>query len=372
MSEPTPSGVVTTDPLIDAVCSAAATRVGPVRDIVIRELDRLAPLTDGAERTRLIDSAVARLDGLDALERHLTDPLVDEIIVNRGCEVWIERDGQLMLVDEMPEGAIDIVLQRVLAPLGRRLDRTTPVIDARLVDGSRLCAAIAPVAVDGTTVSIRRHRLRHIPLSSFAPAPVVELVEGLVVSRANVLVTGATSSGKTTLLAALLAETEDRCVVIEDTAELDLPTRHVVRLEARPATVDGIAAIDADQLVRTALRLRPDRLVIGEFRGNEALAAVQALNTGHDGSLATCHANSALDGLRRLEGLVLQASPSWPLAAIRRQVTRSIDTIIHVERRGVARRIAEIVEPVETDAEPSGRVLVVDEQVVASPERHRR
>lgn len=358
--------------LVDRVCTAAATQVGPVHDVVAREVDRLAPLTDGDERTRLIERAVARLDGLDALDRHLRDPLVDEVIVNRGGEVWVERSGDLTFVESMPQGAIDVVLQRVLAPIGRRLDRATPIIDARLADGSRLCAAIPPIAVDGTTVSIRRHRLRHVALSAFAAPPVVDLLRQLLARRANLLITGATSSGKTTLLGALLAETRDRCVVIEDTAELDLPTQHLVRLETRPATADGVAAVDAERLVRAALRLRPDRLVIGEFRGNEALAAVQALNTGHDGSLATCHANSALDGLRRLEGLVLQATPAWPLAAIRRQVTRSIDGVIHLERRGRRRTIAEIVEPTEGDGEPAGLVLATNDRVVETSTRSRR
>lgn len=362
------------DTLIDQVCGVAAQRSGPVRDVVADAVDRLAPLADEAERKRVIGRAVARLDGLDALDAYLRDPAVDEVIVHRGSEVWIERYGTLTRVESLPSGAIEVVLERVLAPLGRRLDRTNPVVDARLPDGSRLCAAIAPVAVDGTIVTVRRHRLRHVPLADFASSSVTDLLVELMLRHANLLVTGATSSGKTTLLAALLATCprSERCVVIEDTAELDLPDRHVVRLETRAATLDGVRAINADELVRAALRLRPDRLVVGEFRGVEALAAVQALNTGHDGSLATCHANSALDGMRRLEGLVMQAAPSWPIDAIRRQVSRSIDAIVHVERHGALRRVVEVVEPDEHDGEPSGQTLATSDEVVAEPTRLRR
>ena len=360
--------------LLDRVCAAAIERAGPVRDVVAAEIDRLAPLAAPAERTTLIDRAVARLDGLDVLDEYLRDPEVDEVIVHRGHEVWVERGGSLVLVDRLDHDVVDVVLQRVTAPLGRRLDRTNPVLDARLPDGSRLCAVIAPVAVDGAIVAIRRHRLRHVPLDSFAPNDVIALLRDLIDRRANLLVTGATSSGKTTLLAALLSSCgpTERCIVIEDTAELDLPDRHLVRLETRHATADGVRAIDADELVRAALRLRPDRLVVGEFRGGEALAAVQALNTGHDGSLATCHANSALDGLRRLEGLVLQAAPAWPMAAIRRQVTRSIDAIVHLARVEEGRRVVEVVEPIESGDEPAGRTLADRGGVVADPERSRR
>jgi pilus assembly protein CpaF len=360
--------------LIDRVCHEVAAKTGPVALLVAAAADRIAPLMDDHERADLVSRAVARLEGLDALQHYLDDDSVDEVLVNRGGQTWIERDGSLVEVEQLPRGAIDVVLQRVLAPIGRRLDRTTPIVDARLDDGSRLCAVIAPIAVDGTVVAIRRHRVRRVALDSFANAPIVELVVELLSRRANILVTGATSSGKTTFLAALLRRcaTTERCVVIEDTAELELPDHHLVRLETRRANLDGITEIDADELVRTALRLRPDRLVVGEFRGREALAAVQALNTGHDGSLATCHANSALDGLRRLEGLVLQAAPTWPMAAIRRQVSRSVDAVVHLERIGPDRRVVEIIEPLESDGEPDGRLLATIDSVVDQPVRRRR
>jgi pilus assembly protein CpaF len=360
---------------IDAVCRAAADRHGELASIVVDLVDALAPLATEAERDHLVRRSIARLDGLDVLAALLDDPAVDEVMVNRGSEVWADRSGRLERCTDLAPGTIDTILERVLAPLGRRLDRHTPSVDARLPDGARLCAVIDPVSVDGTTVSIRRHRSRLVPLDAFAAPPVVTLVRTIVGARANVLVTGATSTGKTTLLAALvgLLDSCERLVVVEDTAELALEGRHAVRLETRLATTDGVGAVDAAQLVRTALRLRPDRLVIGEFRGLEAVAIVEALNTGHDGSLSTCHANSAVDGLRRVETLVMQAVPTWPLAAIRRQVSRSIDVVIHLHRRSDARRtISEVVEVCEGDGEPTVRPLAAADRVVGTFGRGRR
>uniref|UniRef100_UPI002612D3D8 CpaF family protein n=1 Tax=Ilumatobacter sp. TaxID=1967498 RepID=UPI002612D3D8 len=292
-----------------------------------------------------------------------------------GTEVWVDRDGTVEPVATMPPGTVDVVVERVLAPLGKRLDRTNPIVDARLADGARVCAVVPPIAVDGTTLSIRRHRSRCVPPEAFAAAPVAELLRTAVGRRCNILVTGATSSGKTTLLAGLLGGVDDhaRLVVVEDTAELELGGRHAVRLEARPAGVDGVAPIDLGELVRTALRLRPDRLVVGEFRGAEVVAVVQALNTGHDGSLSTCHANSAADGLRRVETLVLQAAPTWPLAAIRRHVSRSIDLVVHLERsRDGARRVVEVIEVEESEGEPTGRPLATGDEVLGVLTRARR
>ena len=360
---------------VDAVCRAAAERRGDVTAVVADLVRTLAPLASDAEQHHVARRAMARLDGLDGLGTLLDDPTVDEVMVNRGTEVWTDRSGRLERGADLPPGAIDTILERVLAPLGRRLDRHTPSVDARLPDGARLCAVIEPIAVDGTTVSIRRHRARTLPLDAFATPSVVELVGAITSAHANLLVTGATSTGKTTLLAALvdLLDPRERLVVVEDTAELMLDGRHAVRLETRLATVDGIGAVDAAHLVRTALRLRPDRLVVGEFRGSEAVAIVEALNTGHDGSLSTCHANSAVDGLRRIETLVMQAVPAWPLAAIRRQVSRSIDVVIHLRRDADGRRqIAEIAEVCEGDGEPAVRTLADDDRVVQSFRRGRR
>lgn len=363
------------DRVLDAVCRAAADRRGEVGPIVADLVAAMAPLATHDERRQLVRRAIARLDGLDVLAALLDDPGVDEVMVNRSTEVWVDRSGRLERAGELPRGAIDTILERVLAPLGRRLDRHTPAVDARLPDGARLCAVVEPVAVDGTSVSIRRHGRRRVPIDSFGAPPLVALLRDITAARANLLVTGATSTGKTTLLAAIveLLPPSERLVVVEDTAELVLDGRHAVRLETRPATVDGVTAVDAAQLVRTALRLRPDRLLVGEFRGSEAVAIVEALNTGHDGSLSTCHANSAVDGLRRLETLVMQSVPTWPLAAIRRQVTRSIDVVVHLARASDGRRrIAEIAEVCEGDGEPAVRPLVDGDRVVDAFRRWRR
>ena len=354
------SAALSDDLLVEAICRAAAERPGDLAEVVHRLVDELDPLATDQRRRQLVRTCIARLDGLDVLDALLADPDVDEVMVNGGTDVWVDRAGRLTRADRLPAGAIDTILERVLAPLGHRLDRLNPVVDARLADGARLCAVIAPVAVDGTCVAIRRHRNRPVPIDTFGPPEVTEHLRRFVAGRANVLVTGATSSGKTTLLAAMLDEVDpnERLVVVEDTAELTLDGHHVVRLETRVGTVDGAARVDAARLVRTALRLRPDRLVVGEFRGSEAVAVVEALNTGHDGSLSTCHANSALDGLRRIGTLVMQSVPAWPLSAIRRQVSRSIDLVVHLER-GVdgGRRIVEVVEVVEHDGEPDGRTV---------------
>lgn len=362
------------DTLVAEACRAAAGEPGDVSTVAAAQVDRLAPLLGPDHRSRAVARVVARLAGLDALDEHLRDPDVDEVMVNAGRHVWVDRGGTLTQVAELPPGAVDVVLERVLAPLGKRLDRTHPVVDARLPDGARLCAVVAPVAIDGTSLSIRRHRPRQVPLRAFAPPPVAALLERLVGQRANMLVSGATSAGKTTLLAALAgcADVADRLVVLEDTAELTFPHRHAVRLEALHPIADTVRAVDLADLVRAALRLRPDRLIVGEFRGAEVLAVVQALNTGHDGSLSTCHANSAVDALRRTETLVMQAAPSWPLAAIRRQVTRSLDVVVHVTREASgARVVSEVAQVVESGDEPAVRVLADGQRVLGEPTRLR-
>jgi pilus assembly protein CpaF len=225
-------------------------------------------------------------------------------------------------------------------------------------------------------VAIRQHRSRALELDAFVTGrDALDLLDEIMASRCNVLVSGATSSGKTTFVASLLrrADPSDRLVICEDTTELPPVGRHAVRLEARAAGADGLPAVDLAALIRAALRLRPDRLVVGEFRGTEVLAAVEAMNTGHDGSLSTCHANSAVDALRRVETLLMQAAPTWPLAAIRRQVSRSIDIVVHLERATEGRRrVVEIVEVVEGDSEPSVRPLATLAGVREQLSRRRR
>ena len=328
--------------------------------------------------------------GLGPLERWLADPDVTEVLVNAGAEVWIERRGAIgravdaaaapsyvgpQYAGRLDAGVLDAVLERILAPIGRRLDRSSPVVDARLPDGSRVCAVVPPVAVDGACLAIRRFGVESVPLASFASSSVTQLLAEIIGARCNVLVSGATSAGKTTLLnclAALVGEHE-RVITLEDTAELRLPAAHVLRLETRPASPDGAPMVDLGTLLRTALRLRPDRLVIGEIRGAEAGDLVQALNTGHDGSLATIHANSPIDALARLESLVVQASPGWTLDAVRDQVRRSIDAVIHVRRDVTGQReIAQVCEVDHAGAGLAVRALAERSNVVASLTRRRR
>lgn len=346
--------------LVDRICDVVADLPGDVDTLVHQHVGAIAPLLYGTARDELVSAAIARLVGLDQLELLMAAPDIDEILVNRGGEVWIERNGRLIRSESLRRDALETILERILAPLGRRLDRSHPIVDARLDDGSRLCAVIAPVAVDGTALSIRRFHHRRLPLEAFGEPAVVEILRRAVADRANILISGGTSSGKTSLLGALLTtlNADERVVLIEDTTELQPPLQHLVRLEARPQSPDGPAAISLEQLVRTALRLRPDRLIVGEVRGAEVLALLQALNTGHDGSLSTCHANSPADALGRLEALVLQAAPTWPLAAIRSQMARSIDLVVQVARTGSsARHITHItaLAPVDDTAVLAGR-----------------
>jgi pilus assembly protein CpaF len=336
--------------LVEALCRAAENDDGDADAVVRANVRRLAPLATATESERLVRAAVARLDGLGALDALLHDGNVDEVLVNSGGDIWVESDGSVRPAGRISTADLGVVIERILAPLGRRLDRTNPIVDARLPDGSRVCAVVPPVALDGICLSVRRFRERALPLSAFGDDTLAALLDELLVRRCNVIVSGATSSGKTSLINTILGRTPsgERIVVIEDTAELLPASSHLVRLEARPANPDGLPAISLEQLVRTALRLRPDRLIVGEVRGHEVLGLVQALNTGHDGSWSTCHANSALDALHRLETLVIQAAPAWPLRAVRQQLTRSIDAVVHVARTGMAaRRVVEIAEVVE-------------------------
>jgi len=352
--------------LVSELCRRVAQVQGDVATLVGDEVRRLAPLHTPHEQRLLAREAIARLSGLGDLEVLVSDPSVDEVLVNGGRDIWVDRAGVLERVGTLDQQPVEHLVERILAPIGRRLDRTTPIVDARLPDGARVCAVIPPVAVDGTNLSIRRFATAIRPLTSFTDDVGLALLRDVVEHRCNVVVCGATSSGKTSLLASLtsLVPDDERLVVLEDTAELPATGRHTVRLEARPASADLPAAITLEALVRTALRLRPDRLIVGEIRGAEVLGLVQAMNTGHDGSFSTCHANGPLDALLRLESLVLQAAPTWPLAAIRHQLARSIDAVVHVARRDDGTRcietICEVGEPDPARGEltaPTLRVL---------------
>ena len=281
------------------------------------------------------------------LQPLVDDPEVKEIIVNNNTEVWAERTGGLERAGSLLPGEASALLERLLAPLGRRIDLASPVVDARLPDGSRLCAAIPPVSPHGLCLTIRRFSRREITLSAFSSGRVSELLTSAIHQRQNIIVAGATSTGKTTLLGALAAHVNqsERIVVLEDTNELVLQHPLAIYLESRPSSAEGLNDISLSHLVRHALRLRPDRLVVGEVRGTEAFDMLQAMNTGHTGSMSTCHANSALDALHRIEAMVLQATPNWPLGAVRSYVASAIDLVVHLERSATGRRrVAEVIE----------------------------
>ena len=268
--------------------------------------------------------------------------------------MWVERDGALGATDlHLDAAQVDLLVERIVGPLGLRADRTSPVADARLPDGSRVNVVVPPLAVDGPCITIRRFGARVLPLDALCPPGVAELLAWAVHGRVNVVVSGGTGAGKTTLLNALggLLPPGERLVTVEDTAELRLPGEHVVRLEARPPTADGLAGFGIRALVRNALRMRPDRIVVGEVRGAEAVDMLWAMNTGHEGSLSTCHANSPEDALRRLELMVLGAGLDLPLHAVQDQLAAALDLVVHVARldgghRGVV-AVAEVVDPPE-------------------------
>jgi len=281
------------------------------------------------------------------LNEYFNDPTVTDILVNNATDVWVERSGQLVRGDDLQPGQIDIAIERILTPLGRRLDRLSPIVDARLPDGTRLCAVIHPIAVHGTTAAFRLFRQQTFPLRDFcenSEHSLHEVLTELAQSRHNILITGATGSGKSCLISSLIShdaehqELSDRIIVIEDTHELVITHPHTVRLESRVATAEGRGQVSLDDLLRSALRLRPDRLIVGEVRGIEALTLVQAMNTGHSRCMATLHANSALDGLHRLDLLTMQAAPGWTLQDARHMVNTAIDIVIHMSRRPYGKR----------------------------------
>lgn len=285
---------------------------------------------------------------LDALRPLFDDDRVTEVLLNGPGPVWVERDGVLertgVIVDR---DALERLIERALGPIGRRVDHASPCVDARLLDGSRINIVIPPIAVDGPCVSIRRFRRAALHLDQLARPAEFELLTWAVRARANLLVTGAAGAGKTTLLNALASAipSNERVVTIEDAAELALGAAHVVRLEARPANSEGVGAVTVRDLVRNALRMRPDRIVVGEVRGPEVIDMLQAMETGHDGSFSTCHANGPLAALHRLEALVLASDVSMPVPVIRSHLASCIDFVVHVERGADGKRtIREICE----------------------------
>ena len=307
-----------------------------------------APLLSPDLQERLTERVSARLGGLGPLEVLISDDSVSEVMVNGAGAVWVESDGALRRTPvTVSESTARQLIERVVAPLGLRADRTSPLVDARLPDGSRVNVVMPPVAVDGPYLVIRRFRARGLRLGDFAPPPVAALLRWMVQARANILVSGGTGAGKTTFLNTMAAHIPagQRIVTVEDAAELSLGAEHVVRLEARPRSVEGLAAVTVRDLVRNALRMRPDRILVGEVRGSEAFDMLQAMNTGHDGCLSTCHANSPPDALARLETMVLMAAAGLPLQAVRAQIDAAVDFVVHLARGSAgARRVVGVAE----------------------------
>jgi pilus assembly protein CpaF len=326
-----------------------------------------AALLGAGMRAELAARIVRDTVGLGPLEELLADPAVEEVMVNGFESVYVERAGRIEAVDvRFPdEEELRNAIERILAPLGRRIDELNPMVDARLADGSRVNVVIPPLAVDGPAVSIRRFGAerpdpaRLVELGTLS-ASQCELLGTAVKARRSLVISGGTGSGKTTLLNALSSYVDagERVVTIEDAAELRLQQRHVVRLESRPASVEGRGEVTVRDLLRNALRMRPDRIVIGEVRGAEALDLLTALNTGHAGALSTVHANSAADAVARLETLALMAGVGLPHEAIAEQVQRGIDLIVHLERRADgSRAVAEIAEVVRVAGRTAVRSL---------------
>jgi pilus assembly protein CpaF len=331
-------------------------------------VDREAALLHDGTRAALAGSLIRRATGLGPLEALLDDPAIDEVMVTGCAPIWVERDGRIQQTAERfpTEAMLREIIDRILAPLGRRVDATQPLCDARLLDGSRVNVAIPPLAIDGTALTIRRFRPggrsidELVDSGSWAPEAAA-LLRDAVGSHRTILVCGATGSGKTTVLGALseAIPAGERIITIEDAAELALRQPHVVRLEARPPNMEGDGEVTIRALIKNAMRMRPDRLVIGEVRGGEALDLLIALSSGHAGGLSTIHAGSPAEAMRRLELLAMLADADLPLPAITALVRGSVELIVH-QRRGTdgSRYLAEIAE-----VDPSGglpRPLWVD------------
>jgi pilus assembly protein CpaF len=323
-------------------------------DSVRRLVDEAAAILREEDREEIVTRIVRDSVGLGPLEVLLTDPAVEEVMVNGTEHVYVERRGVIERTGVAFESEEELrnTIERILAPLGRRVDELSPMVDARLADGSRVNVVIPPLAIDGPAVSIRRFGADRpgpdqLVAMGTLSAEQRQLLEGAVSGRRSLLISGGTGSGKTTLLNALssFVSPRERVVTIEDAAELRLQQPHVVRLESRPPGVEGRGEVTIRDLLRNALRMRPDRIVIGEVRGPEALDLLTALNTGHDGALSTVHANSPADALSRLETLALMAGVGLPHAAVAEQVRRGVDLVVHLQRQSDgSRRVVEIAE----------------------------
>ncbi len=330
--------------------------VAEVRQIVRNLLDAEVTPLNLEEREELVEQVLHEVFGLGPLEPLVNDPGISDILVNTYDQVYVERDGRLERTDVRFKDDRHLlqVIDRIVSAVGRRIDESSPMVDARLPDGSRVNAIIPPLSIDGPHLSIRKFRRDILSTTDLVrngtmTEPMLELLQGVVRARLNVLISGGTGSGKTTLLNALSESipASERIVTVEDSAELQLQQPHVVRLETRPPNIEGRGEITQRQLVINCLRMRPDRIILGEVRGSEAIDMLQAMNTGHDGSLTTLHANTPRDALSRLETMVSMANLNLPERGVRNQIASALDIVVHISRMADGKRklvqISEIV-----------------------------
>lgn len=348
------------------ISPGAATREA-IADLADEALDAGRHLLGDDARRAVIDAVVDATLGLGPLEQLMRDPAVTEVMVNGPTSAWVERAGRIERAGIAFADSDHLlhVIDRILSPLGRRLDEASPMVDARLPDGSRVNAVIPPLSIDGPALTIRRFPAERLQGDDLVRLGAMsrEMLDALhlaVRARRNILVTGGTGSGKTTTLAAVSAAIDgrERVITIEDAAELRLPLAHVVRLESRPPGVEGRGAVPIRALVRNALRMRPDRIIVGEVRGGEALDMISALTTGHEGSLSTLHASSPREALRRLVTLALMGDLELPWRAVADQVASAVDLVVHQARLADgSRRTVEIAEVIRADGGPVVRRL---------------
>src|SRR5215470_7917657 len=332
------------------------TQIGLVVERLI--LDESLPMTL-AERERVIEEILDEVFGLGPLEALLKDPTISDIMVNGFDNVYVERAGRVVETNIRFKDAahVRIIIERIVSAIGRRIDDSSPIVDARLSDGSRVCAVIPPLSLIGPVMSIRRYGKKVLTTEDLLKnetltTGMLDFLSGCVEARLNIVISGGSGSGKTTMLNTLsrYIPEEERIVTIEDTAELHLQQNHVVRLETRPPNLEGAGAISQRDLLINTLRMRPDRIIVGESRGPEALDMLQAMNTGHDGSMTTVHANAPRDAFSRLETMVMMASQHVPDKVIRQQLASAINVVVHCARLADgARRVTGIAEVVGVD-----------------------
>jgi pilus assembly protein CpaF len=332
-----------------------------IRHVVEMIIDEMKLDLNEATRQVILESVEDEMLGLGPIQQFMRDPDVADILVNGPRKVYVERFGKLELTDVVfrDDAHVMQIIERIVSQIGRHIDESSPMVDARLEDGSRVNAIIPPLAIDGPSLSIRRFGTRTYEMSNLVEfgamtTAMAEVLKGAVRARLNIMISGGTGSGKTTLLNALSAYVphDERILTIEDSAELQMLQPHVVRLETRPPNVEGRGTVTQRDLVRNALRMRPDRIIVGEVRGDEALDMMQAMNTGHDGSMTTLHANSTRDALSRLETLVMLSGYQIPERAIREQISSAIELLVHVARLSDGtRRVVNISEIVGMEGE---------------------